>query len=247
MNHRNMFSKQWRFRNNIQLIGLAVIVSIGIAGYLLKSVPLLIDSGHSQYFPTLHLSVLLLGSVMVLAWQWLNAVKKEVLIYKNHFNDFIPRIPQILITVVVILMALSLGILSYFATNLLLFALYFMCYKFIEMYGFTIMKEKLQSYQTVVENNFSPGDGRWQYWKIIADYYFDQPHVSRSLGMILFAFISCFIYALAGIFDNYSVKVILQISSYLIMTLNILISELVLNHWQRQRDEALNEYGEYYL
>jgi len=247
MSKINLFSKKWKFLNRIYIFGLFVIISLGIIGYVLKKVPLMLKESQMQLNPVMVLSAILLLAVVFLALHWLAAVQKEILVYKNFFHEFIPEVPLILLVSLVILMAFSLSLLCFIADNLIWFAIVLIVYKTSEIIGFQILKARLFKPSMIVDSKVHASDGRWQYWKIIIDYYLEKPHNKRSLVIICLALLSLIISLIAEfLIPNAKIALAGIILAYAIMIANIILAEFVLIQWKKGRDEELYETGEYY-
>lgn len=247
MSKINLFSKKWKLLNRIYIFGLFIIISLGILGYILKKVPLMLKESQMHLNPVLALSAILLLAVVFLALHWLAAVQKEILVYKNFFYEFIPEVPLIVLVSLVILMAFSLSLLCFIADNLIWFAIVLIIYKASEIIGFQILKARLFKPSMIVDRKVQAADGRWQYWKIILDYYLEKPHIKRSLIVILLALLSLILSLIAEfLIANANLALAGYIIAYAIMIGNIILAEFVLIQWKKGRDEELYETGEYY-
>jgi len=226
---------------------LFVIISLGIIGYILNKIPIMLKETRMQLDPIMILSTLLLLAVVFLALHWLAAVQKEILVYKNFFYEFIPKVPLAILVPLVILMALSLSLLCFIADNLIWFAIVLIIYKACDIIGFQILKARLFKPSLIVDNKVQASDGRWQYWKIIIDYYLEKPHIKRSFIIILLALLSLLLSLTAEyLITNENLALAGYIIAYAIMISNIILAELVLIQWKKGRDEELYDTGEYY-
>ncbi len=247
MGRINLFSKKWKLLNRIYIFGLFIILSLGIVGYILNKIPLMLRQNPTQLNAILVLSILLMLAVVFLALHWLAAVQKEILVYKNFFHEFIPKVPLAVLVPLVILMAFSLSLLCYISDNLIWFAIVLIIYKTAEIIGFQILKARLFKPSLIVNNKVQASDGRWQYWKIIIDYYLEKPHIKRSFVIILLALVSLAISLISKYLISYAnIAFAGNIIAYAIMIANIIMAELVLIQWKKSRDEELYETGEYY-
>jgi len=243
----NLFSKKWKVLNRIYILGLFIIIATGIIGYILNKIPLMLEEHQMKLDPILVLSILLLLAVVFLALHWLAAVQKEILVYKNFFYEFIPKVPLAILVPLVILMALSLSLLCFIADNLIWFAIVLIIYKASDIIGFQILKARLFKPSLIVDNKVQASDGRWQYWKIIIDYYLEKPHIKRSFIIILLALLSLIICLISEfLISNRHIALAGYIIAYAIMISNIILAELVLIQWKKGRDEELYNTGEYY-
>ena len=75
---------------------------------------------------------------------------------------------------------------------------------------------------------------------VIKQYYFEKPQLERSVTIMFFSFVSLILSVSSKIpLGEYTEK-ILSSSAYCVMLANIIISEIVIIKWRRQRDMKIN-------
>ncbi len=237
-NHR--ISIRWSRVDALLRIGLAFLVISGLLVTFRERIVLVCSHSGLIDFPILHLSVLLLVCVLFLIVQWFRACYGEIVMLRSYLEDYVPQIPSGGYYTVV-LTALFLGTMGYFSPRILIFSAIFVCYNLSDIWGQWYMITRFRIMIKSMKTSIPSDDTRWRDWRIIETYYLGRPHIRRCI-IILVCSIICVVLSTLALFPDFAGSSrMLTIIAYVIMILNIAVSEAIIMNWRRIRDRDLEE------
>lgn len=240
MKNNKLTKGRWERLKRLFDIGLAVLIASCVLAFSKNRLALLFTAESMKYFPTSHLSAILLVVILFLIFQWINASSAEIQMLRDYFEEFIPSLPSTSFQLVVGI-AILLGVLGYFSDKIVVFSAVFVCYTLFDIWGNWTRNSKLNRIICEARSKTSEKNGRCKGWSAIEAYYLERPQVQRSVTVMFFAFIALILGLLAKIFPERYLSRVLLSGAYGIMILNIVISEIGISIWRRQRNKAIGE------
>lgn len=241
---------RWERLKKYRDTGIVILIASGILAFYSNRLDLLFSAEGMKYFPTLHLSTGLLITTLFLIFQWVKATSDEIQMLQVHLGKFIPPLPRVSFYLIA-LIAVQGGITAYFSSDIIIFSALFAFYNLLNIWGLWIWNSQIEIgiSEARKENDktrpkISPEDPRHKVLCIIEaieKYYLKRPQVQRCVTIMFFSFVALILGLLAHCLSDQYLGLVLLCSAYVIMILNIIISEVVIENWRRERDKAIGE------
>ncbi len=175
---------RWSKVDTLYKVGLGFLTISGLLVVYKDRLLLVFSEAGFQQFPILHLTVVLLGMIIVLVIQWIRATSGEILMLRTYFKEAVPSIPgsgyyPIAGT------AILLGTMGYFCDRPVVFAFIFGAYNLFDIWCNWFVTTKFKEMISPLQDTIPGQDPRWQQWDIIRHYYLDHPHSERCVTMLV--------------------------------------------------------------
>lgn len=183
--------------------------------------------------------VVLLLVVVSLVFRWLRAVSGEMRMLREYFREYIPSKPG-QVFVWTILFSILLGGLGSLTDNITAFCAVFAVYSVGDIWGQHIRDRLLKvGFQSAKAKKVSDAIQRKR--KAIENFYFEMPQMQRSATIMFFSFIALCM-SLVGLGSTSTeTKEWFDAIAYGIVIMNIVVSEGIIWHWRKTRDDILGE------
>lgn len=236
---KNRWKRVWMFLS----IGIAVLTATGVLTFSKDRIIFLFSSKGMEHFPESHLQIILMFATLFLIYQWIRIHIGEIQMLEDNLEEFLPPLPRPSFALIITL-AILLGILGFFSYNIVIYSSIFVFFSIFDIWSIyyrnKTIKEALKKALNETTNKISAE--KRKNLREIEIYFIERPHMQRSTTVIFFSFISLIFGIIAQLYPepNY-VKLFLSLA-YGIMSLNIIISEIIINRWRKNRDNAIGEY-----
>lgn len=233
--YKGKWTRVWMFLT----VGITLIVSTGILTFSKDRIFFLFSSESFPYFPENHLQIFLMLATLFLVYQWIRIHIGEIQLLNDSIEEFLPSLPRPSFAIIVSF-AIILGMLSYFSYDIVIYSSIFVVFSIFDIwsiyYRSLTIKKALENAKTA-----NKGENRIKIFEVIEVYYLEKPHMQRSATVMFFSFTSLILGVVAQLYPNPKyVKLFISLA-YGIMSFNIILSEIIINHWRRERDIILGE------
>jgi hypothetical protein len=231
---------RWKRVHLLYTVGLTLV---GIAGILTTTkdrIALVLSKEGLNQFPILHLSIVLLALVILLIIQWMSANHGEMEMLQHYFGDVVSLVPSEAYFIVAGI-AFLLGIMGYFSNNIMVFSGMFASYNLLTVWGSWIVNERCKEMLAKAKSIGNLSDARQHDLEAIERYYLKRPHYPRLMTIIFVSFSSLVISLVARLHAGMPLETYFIIIAYVVMILNIVVSEIAVTIWRIKRDKALGE------
>lgn len=184
------------------------------------------------------LKVLLLITIAGLVFRWIFAVSGEMRLLREYFpNQIRPQPGQVYVWTVIF--SVLLGTLFALTGNIIAFSAVFAVYSVGDMWGQKIRDAQLKPGFHEARDEVIDDDLRARR-AVIESYYLTRPQIERAATIMFFSFVALSL-ALAGNGASTDIRNRVHVASYAIVIINVLVSEIVIGRWRRQRDLQLHD------
>lgn len=232
---KGKWTRVWMFLT----LGITLIVATGILTFSKDRIIFLFSSESFQYFPENHLQILLMFATLFLVYQWIRIHIGEIQLLKDNFEKFIPSLPRPSFALIVSF-AIILGMLGYFSYSIVLYSSIFVLFSIFDIWSIyyrNLTIEKALKNARTAKND----ENQIKNLRAVEIYYIEKPHMQRSATVMFFSFISLIFGLYAQLYPDPKYVKLFSSLAYGIMSFNVIISELIINHWRRTRDKTLDE------
>lgn len=261
-------SEDWKLKTLkiFQRIAYPSVIGIILLIFRKEQIALLFNFETENYFLNA-CSVSLLFVVIFLLFQWIIATSNEFALLQRSAR-YAPLVKHQSYFAIIGLTTL-LGVMGYYAKNILIFSSIFTIYSFVNIEGNWLViahiisgfekhiKELYRSYKnredkidpallTTAKDYFEGKESSM--FRIIEEYYIFKPVVLRSIIVAFISCISLILALIATLGDATQVNLstaqrdILSIIAYIIMILNIVVSEIFIALWRKDRDKKIEHF-----
>jgi len=191
--------------------------------------------------PVTLLSIFLLITTFILSLFWIRASIKELQIFSSYFDDFVSSTPSSSLFISVGI-AFFLGALIYFSNDIVIYSWIFAIFTLFGSWGGWIrsceVRAGLDKAQKKVKEEIDQEHPFISKWSAIESYEFERPHLQRAVTGLFFTFVPLIIGLKSESLSQPTKDSWLSIA-YIIIILNIIISEYIIHRWRRERDHVL--------
>ncbi|MGH7800156.1 MAG: hypothetical protein ACREOW_05935 [Thermodesulfobacteriota bacterium] len=240
MNNQNheVITHRWKLLETLFGLGVTIVVATGLVVlYRAKFAKLWPPTPDPLYYSDV-LGILLLVEIVILIFRWVLAVMGEMRLLKQYLTDFLAPQP-IQIYVWTIIFSILLGTLGYLSDNILACSAIFVAYSLGDIWGHRIRNNQLK--RALGQTDKASLDSRASAWKAIELFYLERPQLERSATMMFFSFIALLLAQASRFTSSTSNGPWLGCAAYVVLILNIAVTELVIYKWRRLRDRDLGE------
>lgn len=230
---------KWNRVRTYLAIGITVLVATGILTFSKDRIVVMFNSAGSGLSPENYLQLMLLITTLFLIYQWIRIHIGEVDLLNDNLENFIPPLPRPSFALI-ISFAIILGLLGYFSYNILLYSSFFVVFSIFDIWSIyyrnLTLRKALKNARSAISD-----PKQITYLQAIEDYYIGRPHMQRSATVMFFSFIALICGILSKLYQSPSFGELFGSFAYGTMSVNIIVSEIIINHWRKVRDGVLEE------
>ncbi len=263
-----LLSEKWKMKTLeiFQRIAYPSVIGIILLIFRKEQIALLFNFETENYLLNF-CSVFLLFIVIFLVFQWIIATSNEFALLQRY-SRYSPLVKHQSYFIIIGLTTL-LGVMGYYAKDILIFSCIFTIYSFVNICGSWVViphiisgfekhiKELYRAYKnredkidsallTIAKDYFESKE--CSMFRIIEEYYIFRPVVLRSVVITFISCISLILALIANLGDITQITLsakqrdIFSILAYIIMILNILVSEIIIALWRKERDKKIEHF-----
>lgn len=251
-------TEEWKLKTLkiFQRIGYSSVIGIILLIFRKEQIALLFNFETENYLLNA-CSTFLLFVVIVLLFQWIIASSHEFALLQGCARHalFVKRQSYF----VIIGLTILLGVLGYYAKNILVFSFIFTIYSFVNIVAEKLVishvisafkkhteeqkllnsynEEQIDSASLRTAKDYYEGK-EWEIFKKIKEYYSSRRLVLRSIIVAFFSCISLILALIAYLTQRCNLSII----AYIIIILDILVGEIIIFLWRKDRDKKIENY-----
>jgi hypothetical protein len=138
----------------------------------------------------------------------------------------------------ILAVAVVLGTLGYFYDKIIIFSIIFAIYNLFNMWAVWVVNQHLTETFDISKSNPTIEESSKMRIAILEEYYLRRPQIPRIVTIMFFSMTSI-IFGILGALSNSPHATYFLYGAYVIMILNISLSELVIWFWRQTRDERI--------
>jgi len=240
MNNQNRkdIANRWKFLEWLFALGVAIVIATGVfVVSRAKFAKLWPPTPDPLYYSDV-LGILLLVEIVILIFRWVLAVRGEMRMLERYLGDFLASLP-IQIYVWTIIFSILLGTLGYLSGNILACSAIFVAYSLGDIWGHRIRNNQIK--RALGQTDKASFDSQASGWKAIEHFYLERPQLERSATMMFFSFVALLLAQASRFTSSTPNGPWLGCAAYVVLILNIAVTEYVIYKWRRWRDRDLGE------
>ncbi len=230
---------RWSSIDRLFQLGCGIIVSSAILVISRDRLLQLLSPTLSRQYLLYLLGTLLLIVVVILVFRWIFAVSGEMRLLQDYFREYIQPQPGQVYTWTVIF-SILLGTLGSLTDNIIAFSATFAVYSLGDMWGQKLRDTQLKDGFRKIPDKGLDDKLRCKH-KAIEHYYLERPQMERSATIMFFAFVSLSLALIGNASQSVVTTERLHVAAYSVIIANIVISEVVIWRWRKDRDTVLGE------